>query len=178
MPKDRISPSVVGLLAVFLLPLCSVAEEQVAVGRYVRVATAPTASQLNPLETVVTVNFPKGQVDTIGGAARYLLSRSGYQLADVAPDSNPRHEQLLRFPLPDVQREFQLITVMAALKALGGPSYEPRIDHVERTVTYHLRDGQAVAKANLDERKSKAIDDTKSDVAANSLSVAHVQGSN
>ena len=174
MSKDRIAKSVVALLAsVLLLPLSSVADEQIAVGRYVRVTTAPTASQINPLETVVTITFPKGQVDTIGAAVRYLLKRSGYQLAEVEAGSNPRHEQLLNFPLPDVQREFQLVTVMAALDALGGPSYEPRVDHVERTVTYQLRDQEVVAQA-----KSKMTKVSEPIVAADSPSLAQVRKAN
>ena len=175
MSQGRIAKSVVmALLAgVVLLPFSGVADEQIAAGRYVRVTTAPTASQLNPLETVVTITFPKGQVDTIGAAARYLLSRSGYQLAEAQAGANSRHEQLLNFPLPDVQREFQLVTVMAALDALGGPSYEPHVDHVERTVTYHLRDEELNAQAQAETTKA-----AESVVAADPPSLAQVRKPN
>ncbi len=116
------------------------ASEQFAVDRYVRVSTVPTASQKNPLNTIVTVTFPKGKVDTVGNAARYLLGRSGYQLAKGDSVSNANHKRLLNFPLPEVQRQFELVTVIAVLDALGGPSYKPRVNHENRTVTYQRRD--------------------------------------
>lgn len=148
------------LCGFFLLPLASVAEE-IAVGRYVRVTTGLSDSQVNPLQTVVTINFPRGSVDTIGAAAEYLLQRSGYVLMS-AEAANPHHVKLVGFPLPEVQREFELVTVMSALDALGGPSYEPDVNHEERIVSYKLRENEQHANTKKTKHRGKAFSQTPS----------------
>ena len=164
------------LAGVLLLPLASVAEQKIAVGRYIRVTTEPSASQLNPLETVVTVKFPRGQVDTVGAAASYLLSRSGYELAGAEVTSNPDHQKVLHFPLPDVQRQFQLVTVMAALDALGGPPYQPQVNHVDRTVTYQLRNAyQHLNQQDNEQAQSETRNTTEPVVGAHAPSGGQIR---
>ena len=176
MCKDRKSKAVGALLAgALLLPFASVAEQKIAVGRYIRVTTEPTASQLNPLETVVTVKFPRGQIDTVGAAASYLLSRSGYALAGAVVTSNPEHQKVLHFPLPDVQRQFQLVTVLAALDALGGPPYQPHINHVDRIVTYQLRNAYRHLNEQDNEQAQSETRNTNSVVEASAPSVAQIR---
>jgi len=113
----------------------------IVVGRYAR-ATAGLSSDLsqemaNPMRTVVSLTFPKETVATVGDAAQYLLTRSGYDLnADVGGE---HHVRLMGFPLPESQRRLDYLTVEQALAMLGGQSYAPEIDHVHRTVAFGLK---------------------------------------
>ena len=43
-------------------------------GRYVRVVAVPDEAQIRPLETVVSLAFPRRDISTVGDAARYLLA--------------------------------------------------------------------------------------------------------
>ena len=109
-------------------------------GRYARLrAEMPPELQeelANPLTTIISMNFPRETVSTVGAAASYLLARTGYALYDGA---GADHTRLMAFPLPENQRRLEYLTVEQALTALGGEAYAPVVDHVDRTIAFELR---------------------------------------
>ena len=116
----------------------ALADASVTADRYVRVKPLATIGQIDPLQTAVTVTFPKEHFQTVGDAALHLLRRSGYALAEPGISPEDAHARLLQFPLPEVHRRFETVAIVQILQALGGPSYIPTIDHVNRTVTFKL----------------------------------------
>lgn len=148
---------VAAILVTSLAPSALVAEEdRVPAGRYVRVTSEPALAQRNPLQAIISVSFPREQVTTLGEAATYLLERSGYTMADVAaPKVDAAYGKLLRFTLPEVQREFRSVSLWAALEALAGPSYMPTVNHVDRTVAFRLRPNSVATPRSTVERRVK-----------------------
>ena len=73
------------------------------VGRYSTVTSAPAEADANPMAVIAKVHFPRGVVNTVGDAVRYVLIRTGYKLvAEDALDARVRAVFALR--LPDHQR--------------------------------------------------------------------------
>lgn len=110
------------------------ATEPVQVGRYSTLAPVPTVAQADPLASTVQVNFP-AKVQSVGAAAEYLLSQSGYRLA--APSTAMR--KLLAQPLPGSQRTLGPLSLTQALETLAGQPYTLRVDPVNRLVAFDLR---------------------------------------
>lgn len=109
-------------------------------GRYVRVVAVPAQEQIEPLQTIVSVTFPRREIATVGDAARYLLRRTGYAMPAVDTQAFPDHAKVARFPLPEVHRRFDGVTIASALEALAGGAYRPVIDDAERTVVFELKE--------------------------------------
>ena len=126
-----------------------IAEDDVAIGRYARVKPQldeqETDAIRNPLQTVVSVHFPRQEVETVGDAIEYLLLRSGYRLCDDTVTE--AQQRLTNFPLPEAQRRFDFVTVRRGLELLGGQSYSPNVDHVLRTISYELNQNPSVIDA-------------------------------
>ena len=112
-------------------------------GRYVRVIADTTPEQQRPMETIVSLTFPRDEVRTIGDATHYLLRRTGYSIPEVDDNEYTAHAKVASFPLPEVHREFDGVTVIAILEALAGVAYAPVVDHAERTVLFDLRESNA-----------------------------------
>ena len=106
----------------------------IQVGRYSLLTTAPTEAQTKLLTTKVAVRLP-GRIQTVGEAVRYLLQRSGYRLA--APESiGPNAVALFTLPLPAVHRNLGPMTLRDALKILAGPEFHLVQDPVHRLITF------------------------------------------
>ena len=120
-----------------LAPAGAFAQDQVSLSRYTSVTPTPQPEQMDPLKTVVSVEFPRGTVRTVGDAAALLLQRTGYRLGQGG-GASAGHARLTGFPLPEVHRRFEVVAVERILAALAAPSYEPRIDHVNRRVSFAL----------------------------------------
>ena len=110
--------------------------EQVQTGRYTHVKNIPPVDQINPLKVVVVTRIPQSAV-TVGDSISYLLSRSGFVLADASVMSTET-QNLMLLPLPQVQRQIGPMTLDKALKTLGGDSFELVVDPVHRIVNYEL----------------------------------------
>ena len=136
-----------------------IAEDEVAIGRYARVKPQlderQTEAIRNPLQTVVSVHFPRQEVETVGDAIEYLLLRSGYRLRE---DSVTEAQQrLTSFPLPEAQRRIEFVTVRRGLELLGGQSYAPNVDHILRTISYELNKSPSIVDAATATHEEAAV---------------------
>jgi len=109
---------------------------EVQVGRYSTLRALPTAAQADLLSTTITVRFPE-RIQTVGEAARYLLQRSGYRLADDHV-ANSVTADLLGLPLPAVHRNLGPIMLRQALETLVGPVFRLVQDPVHRLISFEL----------------------------------------
>lgn len=110
--------------------------ELVQTGRYTHVKNIPPVDQQNPLKVVVLTKIPQS-AQTVGEAINFLLSRSGYVVADISVMSQETRN-LMQLPLPQVQRSIGPITLDKALKTIGGESFELVVDPVHRIVNFEL----------------------------------------
>lgn len=126
-------------LSVSALMLCAAASAQpladIRLARYTSSAAAPEAAQLDPLEAIVQLTFPRSNVQTIGDAIGYLLLRSGYRLTPDPSMAQPARE-LLAMPLPEVHRRMGPYTVRTALSVLVGKPFAVTADASQRVVSY------------------------------------------
>lgn len=129
---------VYGALPVLALLLCDAATAQTAseirIARYTSTVATPELSQLDPLEAVVHLSFPRGNVQTVGDAIAYLLLRSGYRLQSESL-AQPVLD-LLSMPLPEVHRRLGPCSVRTALTVLAGKSFSMSVDASHRLVSF------------------------------------------
>ena len=127
-------------LALVLVPALLHAEHGALdnrVARYTTVEPGASDTQRAPLETIVTVAFPRDQVNTVGQAVHYLLMRTGFRLSPE--DQLPAAVQaILTLPLPEVQRRIGPIRVSAALGVLLGEPFRLTSDPLRREIAYTL----------------------------------------
>jgi type IV pili sensor histidine kinase/response regulator len=107
----------------------------VQLGRYTTVEPIPAPSVGSPMTVIATVSFPRGYVQTVGDAVRYLLVRTGYQLVDEA-QLDDAARKLLRLPLPESHRRLGPYRVDAMLQALLGDAWQLQIDAMTRSVRF------------------------------------------
>lgn len=113
----------------------SLPQDETQVGRYTTLAMQPVEADANPMAVIATVHFPREVVKTVGDAVRYVLIRTGYQLA--AEDGlDARVKTVFGRRLPDNQRVLGPYRVDAMLGALMGQPYRLAADPASRTVTY------------------------------------------
>lgn len=105
-------------------------------GRYSFIKNIPPIDQLNPLKVVIKTKIPQS-IDTVGATVKFLLTRSGYVLADESIMSKEA-KALLRLPLPQVHRKIGPMTLDRALHTLSGSAFELVVDPVHRKITYVL----------------------------------------
>lgn len=105
--------------------------------RYTTTSTSPDITQVDPLEAVVQVGFPRGQVATVGDAVHYLLLRTGYRLA-VQPEPDAGASAILAMPLPEVHRQLGPYSVRTALSVLLGSPFALSVDPIQRLVSYRV----------------------------------------
>jgi conjugative transfer region protein (TIGR03748 family) len=107
----------------------------IRVARYTTMSSAPTVSQIDPLEAIVQVNFPRTLVRNVGDATAYLLLRTGYHLAATEQlDEHVKH--ILALPLPEVHRTIGPYSVRNALTVLLGSPFALSVDSGRREVSY------------------------------------------
>lgn len=125
----------VALLTLF--PRLSPSQTLVQTGRYTAVYAIPTDAQREPLQAIVTIEFPD-DVQTVGQAVHALLADTGYGLTDVL-NWDIEVFPLLNHSIPRVQRELGPLTVHDAIKTLVGPAFEVVVDPVRREIAFMLR---------------------------------------
>jgi len=119
--------------------------------RYVSVEVGATPTQRNLLESVLSVHIPES-LETIGAALEYVLHPYGFRLLNTE-EVLPEQSLLLSLALPDPHRTLDPITLIDALKLLGGESFEVTINPVTRTVSYALKKDyqQFVSEADIEQ---------------------------
>lgn len=110
------------------------------VGRYTTVTTQPAEDEVNPLAVIAKVHFPRSVVTTVGDAVRYVLVRTGYQLA-AEETLDPRVTAVFALRLPDNQRALGSYRVDTMLNVLMGRPYALVTDSQTRTVRYVVPEG-------------------------------------
>ncbi|ELL0021229.1 TcpQ domain-containing protein [Salmonella enterica] len=106
-------------------------------GRYTLVSVKSADAQREPLNQLIDITMPGQLVNSVGDGFRYLLFQSGYSLcgrygADFA--------ELLKRPLPAVQRKIGPMRLSEALQVVAGPAWRMSMDEVNREVCFVLRD--------------------------------------
>lgn len=110
-------------------------QTDIRLSRYTTGSAGPDAAQIDPLEAVVQVSFPRSSVATVGDALHYLLLRTGYRLG--APlEGTPPASAVLSMPLPEVHRQLGPYSVRTALSVLLGTPFALSVDPVQRQVSY------------------------------------------
>jgi len=119
-----------------LAPVTSRSQVLVQTGRYTAVYAVPTDAQRDPLQAIVTVSFP-AEVDTVGQAVNCLLDKTGYAIAD-ALYWDVEVFDLVRHPLPAIQRELGPLTILDAIRTIVGPAFNVSIDPFDRRVAIEI----------------------------------------
>lgn len=106
-------------------------------GRYTLVSVKSADAQREPLNQLIDITMPGQLVNSVGDGFRYLLFQSGYSLcgrygADFA--------ELLKRPLPAIQRKIGPMRLSEALQVVAGPAWRMSVDEVNREVCFVLRD--------------------------------------
>jgi conjugative transfer region protein (TIGR03748 family) len=126
-------------LAICIAVICTVASvnlqaSDIQVGRYSLFATTPTKAQADPLQSMITVQFPD-RVRTVGDAVQQLLQQSGYRLAG-SEATEPASAYLMALPLPSVHRSMGPMPLKRALETLSGTAFRLVEDPVHRLVAF------------------------------------------
>ena len=129
----------VAAVAICLAGICSVASvnlqaNDIQTGRYSLFAATPTEAQADPLQAMITMQFPD-RVITVGGAIQHLLQQSGYRLAGT-DTTGPAAAYLMALPLPAVHRSLGPLPLKRALETLAGPAFYLVEDPVHRLVAF------------------------------------------
>lgn len=125
------------LLSTFALaepPHSDLPKETLQTGRYTQVINAPLQAQADPLKVVIDTKIPKS-VRTVEEAVFFLLTRSGFRLADRSVMTHET-QTLMGLTLPDVHRNIGPITLDVALSLLAGDAFELVVDPINRHVSF------------------------------------------
>jgi len=107
----------------------------IRLSRYTTAPAVPDIAQVDPLEAVVHVSFPRASVATVGDAVSYLLLRTGYRLAPQQ-EAGTQASAILLMPLPEVHRQLGPYPVRTALSVLLGTPFSLSVDPTQRLVSY------------------------------------------
>ncbi len=122
--------------------------ETIPVGRYIDKQDAPMRSEVDPLETPVTLEFPRS-IERVGDAIKMALIPSGY-VADI--DSAPEAYILFSRPLPESQRHLGPMSLRNVISTLSGTAFEVHWDELYRTASFqttHNVDQERLNEARL-----------------------------
>lgn len=108
--------------------------DEVRIARYTTAAIASSSLMRSPLDTLVRVQVPR-DISTVGGAIKYLLLRTGYELGAVDPDA----AHLLALPLPENHRDLGPAYVHDLLSGLVGSPFVVDANPVTRRISISLR---------------------------------------
>ncbi len=139
MKRKPLTLTTLMVLGVSSLSLAEEISSVIPESRYVSVQVGATPTQRNLLESIISIHIPK-QLETIGESLAYLIRPYGLRLLNTE-EALPEQALLLSLALPDPHRTLDPITLLDALKLLGGESFEVTINPVTRTVSYALRKG-------------------------------------
>lgn len=125
---------------------------ELRLARYTTQAIAPEPQAGHPLAVVAIVNFPRGQVRSVGDALVHLLARTGYALvpADQLDDAA---RALLDLPLPESHRRLGPYRVDAMLQVLLGDAWSVEIDALARRVRFDADGCEPVIEARTGEAR-------------------------
>lgn len=115
-------------------PHSALPDEYIQTGRYTKVINEPVEAQKNPLKVVIDTRL-SAQIATVQDAVMFLLTRSGYELADASV-LTPDARTLLSHKLPEVHRTIGPMTLDEALSMLAGEAFELVVDPINRKVAY------------------------------------------
>lgn len=121
-----------------LLSCCTAFAQQVPdvrLSRYTTTSAAPEIAQLDPMEAVVQIGFPRANVQSVGDAIAYLLLRTGYRLAPQE-EADAHTKAVVAMPLPEVHRRLGPYSVRTALSVLLGRPFVVSVDPMQRLVSY------------------------------------------
>jgi len=155
-----------GLVAMLSINVANAASDysdtQFVVHRYTNVTAVPTAAQQNLMHVVVQLVFPP-EVQTVGDAINYALSRSGYRLAP-----NMKRDIgmgiLASQPLPTVDRRLGPVSLQDALIALAGPAYDMNVNDLMRTIAFVVKKKYQGQLASIAQQKKNDNGIMKPDV--------------
>ncbi|EMJ9620750.1 TcpQ domain-containing protein [Salmonella enterica] len=106
-------------------------------GRYTLVSVKSADAQREPLNQLIDITMPGQLVNSVGDGFRYLLFQSGYSLCGRY---GAAFAELLKRPLPAVQRKIGPMRLSEALQVVAGPAWRMSVDEVNREVCFVLRD--------------------------------------
>jgi len=139
------------ILAILFATTNAVAgDEPMQIGRYSIIAPVATASQADPLQTMVAIRFPKPHISTVGEAMQYLLRQSGYNLAKPKA-ADPTMGKLLNHLLPKVHRQLGPMSLQTMLSTLASSAYQIVVDPVDRLIAFDLTPNYRQMKLQLDD---------------------------
>ena len=140
-------------LSLSALLICAAASAQptvdIRLARYTTSIPTPEVAQLDPLEAIVQLSFPRSNVQTVGDAIGYLMMRSGYRLAPDPSLAQPVRD-VLALPLPEVHRRLGPCSVRTALSVLVGKPFAVSVDASQRVVSYGAASVDTAANATRD----------------------------
>lgn len=109
--------------------------QEIQVNRYTTLANAPDETDQFPLAVTAKIHFPRGYVTTVGDAVKYLLIRTGYELAPLA-QMDEYVKRVFALRLPESNRIMGPYRVDAMLQALMGQAFALNVDQSLRLVSY------------------------------------------
>ncbi|MCP5348378.1 MAG: pili assembly chaperone [Pseudomonadales bacterium] len=107
---------------------------QTQIGRYSDLAAGPTVGQQDLLSVTRSITIPR-DINSVGGALRWLLRDSGYRLADESVLSEEALA-MLELPLPNAHRYFEPMPLKAVIGLLVGPAFHLIQDPLHRLVAF------------------------------------------
>ena len=104
------------------------------IDRYSELAAGPTLEQRDLLAVTAAVSIPN-DIESIGGALRWILRDSGYRIAadSVIP---PEVHAMLELPLPAAHRRLEPMPLKAVLALMVGPAFHIVQDPVHRLLSF------------------------------------------
>jgi len=115
----------------------AMAADITAVSRYTTVKNQASRAQVNPLLMMVQTRFPQS-VQTVGDAMNYVLRYSGFSLV-YEDQMDASVIQMLKQPLPIVDRRLGPMTLQDALETLAGKHvFKLAQDPIHRKLSFEL----------------------------------------
>ena len=104
------------------------------IDRYSELAAGSTLEQRDLLAVTAAVSIPN-DIESIGGALRWILRDSGYRIAadSVIP---PEVHAMLKLPLPAAHRRLEPMPLKAVLALMVGPAFHIVQDPVHRLLSF------------------------------------------
>ena len=115
----------------------AMAADITAVSRYTTVKNQASRAQVNPLLMTIQTRFPQS-VQTVGDAMNYVFRYSGFSLVDE-DQMDASVVQMLKQPLPIVDRQLGPMTLQDSLETLAGKHvFKLTQDPLHRKLSFEL----------------------------------------